>query len=128
MITRKRTKDKQWSTNHYTEKEGATWTPDKIIGQFRGYIFQFYHSVVLTKLTPTVSKKKKKYFLNVHVWNTLCNNSKWNCGAVYEDPIHYILECLLYLNELHLSSKSIIGCVTKSDCNITGTLSDMDII
>ena len=26
-------------------------------------------------------------------------NSKWNCGAVYEDAIHYILECLLYLNE-----------------------------
>jgi hypothetical protein len=33
------------------------------------------------------------------VKNTFNNNSKFNCGASFEDAIHYFLECPLYLNE-----------------------------
>ena len=29
----------------------------------------------------------------------IINNFKCNCGASFEDAIHYFLECLLYLNE-----------------------------
>ena len=29
----------------------------------------------------------------------IVNNFKWNCGASFEDAIHYFLECPLYLNE-----------------------------
>jgi hypothetical protein len=86
MITRKSTKDQQWSTNHYTEKEVATWTPDKIIGQLGGYIFQFYHSVVLTKLTG---------WLITNIFDT-CDNRIWS----FKSTTPYI-----YCSELELWGK-----------------------